>query len=252
MPTLRILILKLLSGLLVLFSFASGIPSAASQMDSFYVLPKQKFEKFCEIAHLVPESKKLLIPEGAHLEVRMISEEEKKTEGFKKVQKHYEMVWNYLRANGKQPSRLNWSGYVLYELMEYLKETKNIDLMQKAVCEPQGDFVWWIFDKDTKAKYLDQLDPKKFKESELKKSFLFEAKRKHELAFSKIKERSNELLKEGKLTAEQAKEALHIEELMYRDIDFPQRGKALMDSLKLIHQYLQMVDEDNVVILNIG
>jgi polyhydroxyalkanoate synthesis regulator phasin len=67
-----------------------------------------------------------------------------------------------------------------------------------------------------------------------------------------IKKRRDELLKQGKITQEQAKDAFHIEELMYEDIDFPKRGKALMDAIKLIHQYLQMVDDNTVVILHIG
>lgn len=69
---------------------------------------------------------------------------------------------------------------------------------------------------------------------------------------SQIAKRRDELLSQGKINKEQAKEAFYIEELMYKEIDFPERGKALMDAIKLIHQYLQMVDDNTVVILHIG
>lgn len=225
---------------------------AASQMESFYALPKEKFRRFCEIAHLIPEAKRPPVDENARFEIRIVSEEEQKTDAYKKVQAHYETVWNYLRVNGNQPARLKWSGYVLYELMEFLKETKKIDLMSNAVCESHGDFVWWVFDKDTKDKYLAALNPANFKEEALKKAFLAQAKLKHDALMVKMAERRDQLLKEGKLTTAEAKDFFQIEELMYKETNFPERGKSLMDSLKLIYRYLQMVDDNTVVILNIG
>lgn len=228
------------------------LPSGASQVESFYALPKEKFEKFCEIAKLVPESERILLPKNAARVVRVVSPEDRKTSEFVKTQDHYKAVWAYVHENGKQPYRLNWSGYVLYEVLEYLKETKGIDLMSRAICERHGGFVWWVFDKGLKDRYLSQLDPTNFNEDELRKSFLAAAKQKHELVMSQIAKRRDELLSQGKINKEQAKEAFYIEELMYKEIDFPERGKALMEAIKLIHQYLQMVDDNTVVILHIG
>jgi len=228
------------------------VSAMASQVESFYALPKAKFEKFCEIAKLIPESKRPPVNKNAHFEIRLISEDEKKTPEFKKIADHYETIWKYLKENGKQPSTLKWSGYVLYELMDYLKSCKNIDLMSQAVCEPSGDFLWWVFDKGVRDKYLTQLDPVNYKESELKQSFLDEAMRKHEINKVKLAEKRDELLKEGRITQEEAKKVFEMNDLMYKQTDFPDRGKALMDALKLIHQYLKMVDDDTLVILNIG
>lgn len=237
---------------LLIWVCAGILPVTASQIESFYALPKEKFEKFCEIAKLVPESERIPLPKNAAWVARAVSSEDQKTAEFVKTQDHYKAVWDYVHENGKQPYRLNWSGYVVYEVLQYLKETKGIDLMSRAICERHGGFVWWVFDKDIKNKYLSQVDPAKFSEDELRKSFLAAAKRKHELAMSQIAKRRDELLEQGKISKAQAKEAFYIEELMYKEIDFPERGKALMDAIKLIHQYLQMVDDNTVVILNIG
>ena len=243
---------KTLTFLLVICMLSSVAPSYASQVESFFALSKSQFEKFCEIANLIPESKLPPVNPNAHWEVRAISRKEQQTPEYKKTQAHYKEVWDYLHKNGKRPYEFDWSGYVVFEVMEYLKSTKNIDLMENMLCERDRDFQWWVFDKNTKDKYLKQLDPVNFKEEELRKSFLAEAKRNHENVLSKIAERRDELLKEGKITKEQAKDAFHIEEIVYKDIDFPERGKALMDAVKLIHQFLKLVNDDTVVILHIG
>ncbi|HEY9775875.1 MAG TPA: hypothetical protein V6C81_19085 [Planktothrix sp.] len=34
--------------------------------------------------------------------------------------------------------------------------------------------------------------------------------------------------------------------------DFPERGKAMLDGILVIHQYLELVDDKTVVLLDIG
>ncbi len=231
------------ANLLLLASIASVIPSAASQMESFYALPKSKFEKFCEIAHLVPKSQIPPVDSNVHYEARLVTPEEMKGQQFQKVQDHYKTVWDYIHDNGKQPFTLQWSGMILYDVLDLLKTTRKIDLMQRSVCERTGEFEWFVIDKDLKDQYLDKLNPSNFSEVELRNTFSKEYKRKRDEHFKKL---------ETKLSKEKFKETMATQAIIDKEEDFPERGKAMMDAIKLIHQYLQMVDDNTVVILNIG
>ena len=64
-----------------------------------------------------------------------------------------------------------WSGYCIGSLLDYLKDTKNIDLGASdynLVLTGAYEEGFWIFDKPLKDKYLKLLEPKLYSDKELK------------------------------------------------------------------------------------
>ncbi len=216
--------------------------------ESVFLLPKDKYEEFYELARLKPkkfmtvkeqmEREKEMAREGQPrpaLTIRLVTPEEMKTPEFRKTQNHYKKVWDFLHKNGAQPFKYNWSGGVLGELFGYLLGVEKIHLMENTIAEADGDFQWHVLDKGLRKKYLKKLNPKNFSETELKAKYEKDRKQMFEEAMKQMEERlTPEMFKEieKEVGAERAKEML---EMSYPPDDFPERAEAMLDGIKYIY-----------------
>lgn len=208
-----------------------------SAIASFYLIRKEKFAEFCKMAQLVP-LEQVRIPEGVPV-LRAITTEEMNSAEFKKEAQHYQKIWNYLRQNSKEPFEFHWSGYVLADLLVCLKEVKSIDLMSVAYAEKngEGDFLWWVLNTDVKQKYFRELTPSKYSESSLKELY----RRNEELFLQKF---AKELSKKDFEQAKQMRATMKS--------DFPELGRAFLEGINVIHEYMKLIDENSIVLVHVG
>lgn len=80
----------------------------------------------------------------------------------------YSSVGDYLNEYGKQPYHFNWSGWVIGILLEYLKDQKQIDLTESTFDTGDDSWIYYLFDINTRHKYLHLLQRDQFSENELK------------------------------------------------------------------------------------
>ena len=215
-----------------------------SAIASFALLPKDDFEAFCKLARLVPCNAESA--NGRVLSARMVTEAELKTPEYRKQQEHHRAVGDYLRNHGTEPFEYQWSGFVISELMGWLKEAKHINLMENKLEDAdEASSSYIVFNQGTKEKYHAQLDPSNYREDDLAYSFLTFSEAQTNVA---IKQAS------AKLNEEQLKQFAHMQKtfIQQNETQFPERGKAMMDGIKIIHQCLQLVDDNHVILLHIG
>ncbi len=225
--------------------FASCLPSIASFITIVYVLPKTKFEEYCKIAELVPKSQ---APERSLVPMIAVAGRRSETLKEKRLRERADRAQKFLDVNGKEPYKYNWSGIVLMEVLKTLKEVNGIDLMERSIRNPDDYYDWYVFDEGIKTKYLDKLNPSNFTAKGLEASFIANEKREREETKRDFQIRSEELLTKGKITKEQLKQLVGTMEVQEA---FPERGKAMMDSVIFLHRYLQFADRNNMVILQI-
>jgi hypothetical protein len=233
--------------------------------ESVFLLKKDKYEEFCELARLKPK-RFMTLKEQMEREsemrregqprpaatIRLVTQEEMKTPEFMKTQKHYKKIWDFLHKNGKQPFKFNWSGALMCEVLGYLLEVEKINLMENTVAEENGNWQWHVLDKSFKKKFLKKLNPENFTDTELIAKNESARKQLFEEAKKQMEERlTPEMIREleKQFGKEQAKEML---EMSYRSVDFPEQGEAMLDGIKYLHQYLECVDDDTVVLIHLG
>lgn len=212
-----------------------------SAIASFYVISKTNFEEYCKMADLVPYKSAPAGEEPRKL-VRAVGQAEINSPAFRKRQEYYEKLFNFLQKNGKEPYIYNWSGYVLAELLEWLKEARNINLSEIQFMAAEGDDYYWIvFDESVRKKYLEQLNPANFKEQDVLNSFQH-----------LLEQRRDAVMKEmaAKLTKEQMKMFAQMAQL--NEEKFAERGKAMMEGIDILYKYMQLTDPQSVVMLHIG
>src|SRR5262249_41320329 len=153
------------------------------------------------------------------------------------MQKFYDNLWNYLKGHGKCPYEYNESGYDLSDLLAVLKETQHIDLTENTLVEeenPQSEFYWHVLDKNSKDKYFAQLNPANFTKDGLTHDFVHSTQEGEDQAIMRnSKHMSKSQLKEYiEMVQEDRKE---------RTADMPNKIKAMLEGIKIIHKYLQLV-----------
>ena len=123
----------------------------------------------------------------------------------------------FLDSNSKKLKQYNLSGYYYADLLFYLSEKENIDLMDsefdnisKSLTQLRG-VSSFIFTEQHKEKYYDNLNEKKYSEQELQKF-------------------SNELHEE----------------------DDQEAGRAIIEALEVLKANILEASEDNVVLLQVG
>ncbi len=228
---------ELLLLLCLTFFWSWALPSIASVHESFYLIPKDKCNKFCEQSKLVPNGKKWMIDQTPGIHV--VTKAEMKSPEYRKEQRVYGNLWKYLDANGKQPFKYSWSGGVLSEVLGHLVEENQIDLLEHPVLCSVSDWHWYVFDKALKDKYLKRLNPSNFRDVDLMDTYNRNRKEQREKFILEVK---------NKLTKHEYQSLL---ENPPRE-DFPERGKAMMDGIKYLYQYLEQVDDNTVVLLHFG
>jgi hypothetical protein len=203
-----------------------------SALASFFLMQKDKFDEYCRMAKLLPKDREKK-PQGAKaqgaIHLRLVTQEEMKSQEFQKQQMYYAKLWEYLRKNSKEPFRYDWSGYVICDLMCCLKEIEKIDLMTYALESEDGDENSWVFNKELKDKYFKQVDPSNFSESKMKFEWAHFNEQRSHTAWPDLKPLPQ-----------------------FKANDFPEAGKAMMDGIRIIHSTLNLVDEKSVVLLKIG
>lgn len=233
--------------------------------ESVFLIAKDKCDEFCKLARLKPkrfmtvkeqmEREKEMEGEGhprPAVTLRIVTQEEMQTPEYRKTQSHYKKVWDFVHKNGKQPFKFNWSGAILGDVLGYLLEEKKICLMENQLAEEDGTFSWYILDKKLKDKYLKKLNPANFTETDLKTTFEQSLKQRQRDAMVEF---------EKKMTPEMIREAekilgrKRVKEMLSGPLpieEFPERGEAMLDGIKYMHQYLERVDDDAVLLINIG
>lgn len=151
------------------------------------------------------------------LDVLKDSAEIKVKKGFlkKTVTDNY---WNFLESNSSKLKDFEWSGYIFGNLLIYLQENKQIDLLSSEfdsianwISEKRSTSVM-IFTLNHKKSYLDKLELENFNETEL-------------IAFNKE----------------------------FSEDESPELAKSEMDGIKFIRESLMELKNDKeVVILNVG
>jgi hypothetical protein len=215
-----------------------------SAIASFRLLSKDKFEEYFKMAHLqspnswpkgtylVPVAAKPM--SGLEVQKHFQSDEYKKSDSYKS--------WQFLKKNSKEPFEYQWGGYMMVYVFQYLKEKKNIDLEKNRLLTGDFQTEWTILDKEIKDKYLDELEPSRFQESEL--LFYYVTYHEHEMDLMLIRTASD-----SDYSLKQLKQILS--KSNYYDA-FPEAGKAMLDGIDIIHKYLKLVDDKSVVMLHIG
>ncbi|HEY9773805.1 MAG TPA: hypothetical protein V6C81_08345 [Planktothrix sp.] len=167
--------------------------------------------------------------------------------------------WDFLIANGRVPYKYRWSGYALEQLLGWLLQVKGIDLTAiKFVDSHHKGTGWIVLDETIKAKHLLQLDPANFRIDDFVTTELREQyERVLEAEEQTLKERSAKLSNREttmderfpKVNRHQASDS---NRLIAMEDDLANRGKAMLDGIDVLHKYLQLIDEQSIVILHIG
>ncbi|HIA51649.1 MAG TPA: hypothetical protein EYN91_06110 [Candidatus Melainabacteria bacterium] len=251
MPDLNSTICRYVFLWLLIFFLLSIPPSFASVHESVYLIPKEKCDKFCQLSRLAPKEKEWMTDRtpGVHA----ISVAEMRTPSFKKEQRYYRSLWQYLRTNGKQPFKYEWSGSVLADVFTHIQEETGIDLLAHKILDEESDWTWYILDKDTRDKVIEKLEPKKYQEAQLKEAYERSQERMYKAAAIEFKKRMTpDVIKklEQELGKEEAQRLLS--EGPSRREEFPERGKAMLDGIKYLYQYLKLIDDKNVVLVHFG
>lgn len=208
---------------------------------TFYVLRKDKFEEFRELASLSPPRKSESVKTvGRTVAVRPENMDTIRQSDEWQVS---EKIGSFLKANAKKPFSFKWGGNVMDDLLKCLNKFKNIDLSQQRIENENGRWSFYVVDNKTKKKYLKQLIPSGFNESEMLEMYS-QIQGKH----------SEDLLSLLKSTGRQFDEAQIAQMIQARvtDDDFSERGKALMDGIDSLHRFFSLVDDEHVVLLHIG
>jgi hypothetical protein len=187
-------------------------------------MSKDKFDEYCKMAHLVAKDrikKHAWKLSSVHLSPN--SPESRKWEEDGK------QIYEFLKKNSKRPYEYNWSGGVILNVLRYLKEQKGMDLMKNMFYQ-DGDPLY-VFDKELKDEFLRKLDPSKFSEEELK-------------YFCQHYDRELEDLVKQDIRSSGSRKPLRN--------DFPEAGNAMMDGIRIIHDYLKLIDDKCVVMLYIA
>jgi len=145
-----------------------------------------------------------------------------------------------LEKNSKHPFEYKWGGYILLDVFRYLKEKKRIDLEKNSLVDVAWQEQWIILDKALKDKYFTDLDPARFKESEL--LFYYVTYYEHQLDL-KLK-RSVSTYSPEQLKGMMAKSKKYAA--------FPDAGRAMLDGIVIIYNYLKLIDDKSLVLLTIG
>lgn len=175
-----------------------------SQIASFYVLTKGQLQQLETIAKdLPPKPSK----GTGRIVLRVVPTEEGLSES-----KKYSKFWDFLHKQGKEPYRFNWSGSVMCVLLAYLVQKRRVDLTQTIWGTGTDTGVWYLFDNQSKTKYLEKLNPSKYRKDELREWL----------------------------------------QVFAPALDFPEAGTAMFDGIRIIHAYLSLVDEKSIVLFHIG
>lgn len=129
-----------------------------SAIASLYVMDRKIFDKYCAMAdmHAVigrSNSESVETPndsDGENLVLVPVTPAMQKLPEYKARMQHYKNIYNFLVQNSKEPYMYNWSGYVLYELMKFLKDEKQIDLLSKSFQDSEGNTELQLLDAEVK------------------------------------------------------------------------------------------------------
>jgi hypothetical protein len=202
---------------------------------NLFLISKTKTKEFFELARLKPK-RFMTVKDRMELErqmerdgkkrvpatIRLVAVEDMDSPGFRKSQKHYKKVWDFVYEHGKQPFKYNWSGAVFCDVFTYLMDEKNICLFENQFCEEDETFQWYVLDSKSRDKYLEALNPRKYSKSKLKSTFEKNQEQAQIEAWAEIKKQ---------LTPEKIKEAEKIfgkeraKEMLLNSMSFPSEGK---------------------------
>ncbi|HEY9732370.1 MAG TPA: hypothetical protein V6C89_10690 [Drouetiella sp.] len=219
-----------------------------SAIASFYVMERAKFEEYCAMAdlHLIGSTLTKADDDQKaeeHKVLMAVTRDMMNSPAFKARMKDYKKIYNFLVQNSKEPYLYNWSGYVMAELLAFLKDEKQIDLMAKTYQDREGESQRHLLDSELKEKYLNKLDPAKFSENEIASEYMHAAEQYREEILKKMA---------AAMPPEKMKEIMAMQSTMPPAEDFPERGKAMMDGIKIVHDCLKLVTESTVVMISIG
>jgi hypothetical protein len=204
-----------------------------------------------------PLRPKPIPPPGTQYQIHLVTEKEMNSSEFKRMQKYFKELWDFLRKHGKEPYEYKWSGYTLYDLLGWLRDVKNINLMEnKFTTETDEALEWFIFDESTKKKYLDKLNPANFKAEDVIYSYEHLREQHQDAALKQIAAK----LSKEEMKAYVAKMQTYDEGTSQYDAahgitkasERSDQTKAMMDGIDILHKYLQLVAGQSIVILNIG
>lgn len=227
--------------------------NTVSAIASLYVMDRKIFDKYCAMADM-----HAVIEEGSSESVETqndsdgknqilvpvyVTPAKQKSPEFQAKMQHYKNIYNFLVQNSKEPYIYNWSGYVLYELMKFLKDEKQIDLLSKSFQDTEGMTELQLLDTEVKQKYLQKLDPANFSENELATEYLHSTEQFEEEVWKKMA---------AAMAPEKMKQMMAMRAKMPQSEEFPERGEAMLDGIKIIHDCLKLVDETTVVMVVIG
>jgi hypothetical protein len=234
----------------VFYAACTGGELKMGAFANFFVISTAKFEEYSKMASLVPYKP---APAGTQYSVHAVSPEEQNSPEFQETMAYYKKLWDFLHKNGKEPYQYKWSGYTLDELLGWLKDAQNINLMEIKFVAPKDDeFFWLVFDESIKKKYLDQLNPAKFKAEDVISSYEHLCEQYRETA---IKEMASKLSKD-ELKAYLAKmseyEELEAKQCPSKKEQRVNQTNAMMDGIDILYKYMHCIDVQTVVILNIG
>lgn len=213
-----------------------------SSIASFYLMESSNFHEYAKLAglqqtenlpNLADDDKQVVVYAGG-----FNAAEIERDPRFKNARN----AFDFLRSHSSQPFQFQWSGYVLYDLLELLKDDKQIDLISKGFAKTPSDTPSYLLDASVKELYLTSIDPVHFSEKQLETDYQNRSERLKEKYFKEMA---------SKLPPHELKKFMDLQN-DYVEEPFPERGIALMDGITILHGCLNLVNDIDVVIMQIG
>jgi hypothetical protein len=185
----------------------------------FFLISKTKFEEYCQLAQNVfpPDS------EGAAKQQPSIGIGRGTDKLLVQSEERSQKLRNFLQEFGKQPYHFRWNGSSLSDALSWLQQAKNIDLCQIQYRDPGGRH-WILFEESLRERYLELINPANFEADNLA-----DYVRKAIKGF-------------GRLPSEEPSDdelAIELKE-------------AMLDGIRILYDYLRLVDSHSVVLFFLG
>ena len=181
----------------------------------FFLISRIKFEEYCKLAHTIfpPPDVRQARKKLPSMRISMV-----KDKLLLQNRERSRKLRSFLHEFGEQPYVFKWNGVCLTDALFWLQKTKNIDLCQIQYRDASG-LEWILFDESLKERYLELINPANFEARDLT-----------DYLQRFVRDSSRDPSEDDALATE--------------------RGEAMMDGIRILYDYLRLVDSRSVVMLH--
>lgn len=210
-----------------------------SRSATFYALSADKFAKFVKLANLAPPKEN----SADGTTVKLVVQKAQAAYENDNVKISGEMAL-FLRKYATMMVEFHWGAEVMHDLLACLEKFQHINLLEKRLETESGQWRCYVIDKKSRLQLLKKLTPSKFDEPDMERMFA-------QLQNIYEEELLAELKKAGrKVDVEEVKKQLQSQAASLID-EFPERGKAMIEGINLLHHVLSQAVDTTVVLLHI-